>query len=79
MIKLGKLQSMYGETKVVIVWILGGSAVFSDDRPCYVVASLLAFLLSGESVSPYLVDVASKVGKVLLVEEFPMLLIAMKM
>jgi hypothetical protein len=70
---------MYGEAKVVIVWILGGSAVFNDDRPRCVVASLLAFLLSEESVSPYLVDVASKVGKVLLVEEFPMLLIAKKM
>ena len=72
---------MYGEAKVVIVWISGGSAVFSDDRPRYVVASLLAFLLSGESVSPYLVDVASKMSncKVLLVEKFPMLLIAKKM
>jgi hypothetical protein len=36
--------------------------VFSDDRPCYVVPSLVVSLLSGKSVLPYLLDVASKVG-----------------
>jgi hypothetical protein len=47
---------------VVIFLILGGSVVFSDDRPSYVIPSLVAFLLNEESFLPYLLDVASKVG-----------------
>ena len=44
------------------ILILGGSVVFSDDRPSSVIPSLVAFLLGAESFLPYLLDVASKVG-----------------
>jgi hypothetical protein len=44
-IKLGKFQSLYEETRVVIFLILGGSVVFSNDRPRYVVAFIVLWLL----------------------------------
>jgi hypothetical protein len=53
---------MSEESRVVIFLILGGSVVFSDDRPSYIIPSLVAFLLSEESFLPYLLDLASKVG-----------------